>query len=157
MPIPAYLWINDGGIEGGCQVAGREGSIEVLAFDHEVRLPTDPDTGGLTGTRKHEAFKIVKEYDKSSPLIYKAVCEGSTFDNVRVDWFKIDNEGAEIMYFQHVLELVKVCSVRPFMYNVKDKQFERFVHMEEVSLRYQKIYWKTEGGIEHFDSWLENR
>ena len=51
MSIPSYLWNNNSGIEDCCEVAGREGSIKVLAFDHEVRLSLDPDTGDLTGTR----------------------------------------------------------------------------------------------------------
>ena len=158
MPIPAYMWINDGEIKGGCTVGGREDSIEVLEFHHEVRIPTDPDNGQLTGTRKHEAFTIVKAYDQSSPLLYKAVCEGLTWDTVRLDWYKIDDEGAEVLYFKHLLEQVKVCSVKPMMYNVKAKEYERFVHMEEVSLRYGKITWEyPEGGYMHSDSWLEGR
>jgi type VI secretion system secreted protein Hcp len=158
MPIPAYMWINGGDIKGGCTVAGRENSIEVLEFRHEVRIPTDPDTGMLTGTRKHEAFTIVKAYDQSSPLLYKAVCEGLTFEKVKLDWYKIDDEGAEICYFIHTLEQVKVCSVKPMMYNVKAKEYERFVHMEEVSLRYGKITWEyPDGGFMHSDSWLEGR
>ena len=158
MAIPAYLWINDGNIKGGCTVGGREGSIEVLEFHHEVRIPTDSDTGQLTGTRKHEAFRIVKAFDKSSPLLYKAVCEGQTFDTVKVDWYKIDDSGAETLYFSHLLEQVKVCSVSPFMNNVKAKEFEKFVHMEEVSLRYAKITWEyPDGGFKHSDSWLEGR
>ncbi len=158
MPIPAYMWINEGEVKGGCTVAGREDSIEVLEFNHEVRIPTDPDTGTLTGTRKHEAFRIVKAYDQSSPLLYKAVCEGLTYDNIRLEWYKIDDEGAEVMYFKHTLEKVKVCSVRPFMYNVKAKEYERYVHMEEVCFRYGKIVWEyPDGGFEHSDSWLEGR
>jgi len=158
MPIPAYMWINEGKIEGGCTVGGREKSIEVLEFNHEVRIPTDPDNGQLTGTRKHEAFRIVKAFDKSSPLLYKAVCEGLTYDTVKLDWYKIDDEGVEVLYFTHLLEQVKVCSVRPVMYNVKAKEFERFVHMEEVSLRYGKITWEyPDGGFQHSDSWLEGR
>ncbi len=158
MPIPAYMWINEGEIEGGCTVAGREKSVEVLEFHHEVRIPTDRDTGQLTGTRKHEAFQIVKAYDKSSPLIYKAVCEGLTWEKVKLDWYKIDDEGSEVLYFTHLLEQVKVCSIKPLMHNVKAKEYERFVHMEEVSLRYGKITWEyPEGGFMHSDSWLEGR
>jgi type VI secretion system secreted protein Hcp len=152
------MWINDGEIKGGCTVAGREDSIEVLEFNHEVRIPTDPDTGTLTGTRKHEAFKIVKAFDQSSPLLYKAVCEGLTYETLRLEWYKIDDEGAEIMYFKHELEQVKVCSVKPMMYNVKAKEYERYVHMEEVSFRYGKISWEyPDGGYMHSDSWLEGR
>lgn len=156
MPMPAYMTID--GVEGGVTVAGREGTIEVLEFHHEVRIPTDPHTGQLTGTRKHEAFQIVKAYDKSSPLLYQAVCEGLTFDSVTLDWYKIDDEGAETLYFKHQLEGVKVCSVKPLMHNVKIAEFERTVHMEMLSLRYSKITWEfTDGGLIHSDSWKEGR
>ena len=48
MPIPAYMWMKDDAgnpVDGSVDVAGREKSVEILAFDHEVRIPTDPDTG----------------------------------------------------------------------------------------------------------------
>jgi type VI secretion system secreted protein Hcp len=150
------MWID--GVKGGCTVSGREDSIEVLEFEHEVRIPTDPDTGALTGTRKHEAFTIVKAYDKASPLLYKAVCEGLTYKKVKVEWYRIDDEGAEQVYFIHQLEGVKICSVKPYMPNVKSKEFERYVHMEQISMRYAKIKWQyPDGNIEHSDSWVEGR
>ncbi len=92
MPIPAYMWLKDetgADIKGSVDVAGREGSVEVLEFHHEVRIPTDPDTGKLTGTRKHESLTIVKAYDASSPYLYKAVCEGQTFQSVELKWFNM--------------------------------------------------------------------
>ena len=138
MPIPAYMWID--GVEGSVEVADREGSVEILAFDHEVRIPTDRDTGKLTGTRKHEAVKVVKAYDASSPYLYDAVCQGKTFETVEIKWYRIDDTGTETEYFNHKLEGVKVCSVKPVMYNVKDPSKERYVHLEEVQMRYQKIF-----------------
>lgn len=54
MAIPAYLWLKDDGgadIKGSVDVQGREGSIEVVALDHDVYIPTDNNTGKLTGTR----------------------------------------------------------------------------------------------------------
>jgi len=160
MPIPAYMTLegNDGKIDGGSVVAGREGCVEVIEFHHEVRIPTDPDTGALTGVRKHEAFQIVKAFDKSSPLLYKAVCNGESFKSLKLDWYRIDEKGDEVLYFTHTLEDVKVSSVEPIMYNVKAKEFEKFVHMEKVSFRYAKIKWEyTDGGLIHEDSWNAGR
>lgn len=161
MPIPAYMWIKDDGgneVKGSVDVGGREGSIEVLEFGHEVRIPTDPDTGKLTGTRKHEAVRLVKAYDASSPYLYKAVCEGQTFADVEIKWFRIDDTGTETEYFNHKLEGVKVCSVKPIMYNVKDPARERYVHLEEISLRYQKVTWTyVDGNLQAMDAWKENR
>lgn len=48
MAIPAYLWLKDDGgadIKGSVDVQGREGSIEVVALDHDVYIPTDNNTG----------------------------------------------------------------------------------------------------------------
>jgi type VI secretion system secreted protein Hcp len=161
MPIPAYMWMKDENgseVKGSVDVAGREGSIEVLEFGHEVRIPTDPDTGKLTGTRKHEAIRLVKAYDASSPYLYKAVCEGQTFAEVELKWYRIDDTGTETEYFNHKLKGVKVCSVKPIMYNVKDPAKERYVHLEEVNMRYQKITWTyLDGNLQASDSWVEGR
>jgi type VI secretion system secreted protein Hcp len=162
MPQPAYMWLKDdtgADIKGGVTIDDdRNGSVEILAFDHEVRTPTDRDTGKVTGTRKHEPLKIVKGYDCASPYLYKAVCEGQTLKEVTIRWYQITPEGSEINYFTHILEDVKICSVKPIMHNVKDVAKERYYHMEEVSLRYKKITWKyEEGSLEASDSWTEGR
>ncbi len=161
MPIPAYMWLKDDSgtpVEGSVDVAGREKSVEVYEFEHEVRIPTDPDTGKLTGTRKHEAIRLVKAFDAASPYLYKAACEGQTFSEVEIKWYRIDDTGTEMEYFNHKLEGVKVCSVRPIMYNVKDSSKERYVHLEEVQLRYQKITWTyAEGNLQATDSWKDGR
>jgi type VI secretion system secreted protein Hcp len=159
MAIPAYMWIkNENGedLKGSVDVVDREGSVEVIEFRHEVRIPTDSDTGRLTGTRKHEPLTIIKSFDASSPYLYKAVCEGQTFATVEIKWYRIDETGKEDVYFIHKLESVKICSVKPIMYNVKDKNYERYVHMEEVSMRYQKITWTfTDGTLQASDSWKD--
>ncbi|MGA2506758.1 MAG: Hcp family type VI secretion system effector [Chitinispirillaceae bacterium] len=161
MPIPANMWLTDDGgkaIEGSVDVAGREKSIEIHEFEHEVRIPTDPDTGKLTGTRKHEAIRLVKAFDSSSPYLYKAVCEGQTLNKVEIKWYRIDDTGTETEYFNHKLEGVKICSVKPIMYNVKDPSKERYVHLEEVQMRYQKITWTyCDGNLQASDSWKEGR
>ncbi len=56
-------------------------------------MPTDPDTGALTGVRKHEACQIVKAFDQSSPLLYKAVCNGESFPSLKLEWYRIDEKG----------------------------------------------------------------
>ena len=161
MPIPAYMWMKDdagGDVKGSVDVGGREGSIEVLAFEHEVRIPTDTDTGKLTGTRKHEAITLTKAFDASSPYLYKAVTQGQTFAEVELKWYRIDDTGTEQEYFNHKLEGVKICSVKPIMYNVKDISKERYVHLEEIQMRYQKIVWTyVDGNLQASDAWKENR
>ncbi len=55
MAIPVYLWLKDDGgadIKGSVDVQDREGSIEVVAQKHNLYIPTDNNTGKLTGTRR---------------------------------------------------------------------------------------------------------
>ncbi|MEN8141294.1 MAG: Hcp family type VI secretion system effector [Thermodesulfobacteriota bacterium] len=161
MAIPAYMWIKDdqgSTIDGPVAVSGREQSIEVLGFDHELRIPTDNDTGSLTGTRKHEPFELLKAFDNASPYLYKAVSKGQTLKQVVLSWYRIDDTGNETEYFRHKLEDVKITSVSPCMHNVKDVDKERYPHLEKVSMRYAKITWTyVDGNIEFADSWTEGR
>lgn len=61
MAIPVYLWLKDDGgadIKGSVDVQDREGSIEVVAQEHNLYIPTDNNTGKLTGTRIHTPFLV---------------------------------------------------------------------------------------------------
>lgn len=81
MAIPSYLWLKDDGgtdIKGSVDVRDREGSIEINGFSHNLSIPTDGMTGKITGTRKHSAVILQKEFDSSSPYLYKAVATGQT-------------------------------------------------------------------------------
>ncbi len=152
MAIPAYMKID--GIEGSVTVAGREGTVEVLEFNHRVYLPTDRDNGSNTGTRKHEPLVFHKAYDKASPLLYKAVCTGARIASVKISWYTITDQGEEKAYFGHELQGCRISSVRSYMHNVKDRSKEQFVHQEEVTICYEKIAWTfLDGNLTHTDSW----
>lgn len=157
MAIPAYMWIKDDGgadIKGSVTVQGREGSVEVVALDHSVSIPTDSNTGKLTGTRIHTPITFTKETDSSTPYLYKAVTSGQTLKSIEVKWYKIDDAGKEVEYFNTKLENVKVVAVKPKMHDIKNPAFEKHNHLEVVELRYEKITWAyKDGNIIHSDSW----
>lgn len=61
MAIPAYLWLKDDGgadIKGSVDVQGREGSIEVVALDHDVYIPTDNNTRQTDRYPYSQAFYV---------------------------------------------------------------------------------------------------
>ncbi|KDF45645.1 hypothetical protein AE07_02875 [Enterobacter cloacae BWH 43] len=122
MAIPAYLWLKDDGgadIKGSVDVQDRDGSIEIHSFAHGLHLPTDNMTGKITGTRMHSALTFEKEFDSSSPYLYKAVAKGQTLKSAEFKWYKINDAGQEVEYFNMLLEGVKVVSVCPLMHNCK--------------------------------------
>ncbi len=123
MAIPAYLWLKDDGgadIKGSVDVQGREGSIEVVALDHDVYIPTDNNTGKLTGTRTHKPFTFTKEIDASSPYLYKAVTTGQTLKTAEFKFYRINDAGQEVEYFNTTLDNVKLVRVAPLMHDIKD-------------------------------------
>lgn len=161
MPTPAYMTLKDdsgGDVKGSVEIGGREGTVEVMEFHHDLHIPTDPHNGRLTGVRMHSPARVIKAYDASSPYLYKACCEGQTFMEVTIDWYNIDDTGTEVIYFTHKLENVKVASVRAYMPNTKEPSKERYTHLEEVALVYGKITWTyADGSLEYTDAWIAER
>ncbi|WP_312153202.1 Hcp family type VI secretion system effector [Atlantibacter hermannii] len=159
MAIPAYLWLKDDGgssIKGAVDVKDREGSIEICSFGHGLFLPTDSMTGKITGARIHSALNFEKEFDYSSPYLYKAVAKGQTLKSAEFKWYRINDAGQEVEYFNMLLENVKVVSVCPLMHDVKNPVTEKHNHLESVSLRYERITWKhCDGNIIFSDEWNE--
>jgi|SRR5471030_918074 len=159
MAIPIYLWLKDdanNAIKGSVDVNGREGSIEVVAQEHSLYIPTDDNTGKLTATRVHTPFIFTKEIDSSSTYLYKNVASPKTLKSAEFKWYRINDAGQEVEYFSTLLENVKVVKVSPNMHDIKDPAFEKHNHLETIELRYEKITWTyKDGNIIHSDSWNE--
>jgi type VI secretion system secreted protein Hcp len=159
MANPAYMTLYDEHkqqMHGPVQIAKRQYSVEILAFQHHIYIPTDRDTGSLTSTRKHAALEVTKAFGPLSPELYKACCDGKTLQRVRIDWYQIDNDGKERQYFSHDLHQVKVVSVQPQMRHIKDKQNDHHIHEERIAFRYEKICWIFhEGNRQASDTWNE--
>ena len=159
MAIPAYMWIKDDGgadVKGSVTVQGREGSVEIVAFNNGVSIPTDANTGKLTGTRVHRPIRLTKETDAATAYLYKAVTSGQTLKSVEIKWYKIDDAGKEKEYFNTKLDNVKVVAVEPKMLDIKNPAFDKHNHLEDIELRYEKITWSyKDGNIIHTDTWTE--
>lgn len=140
MAIPAYLWITDESgspIRGASEVKNREGSIEILGFCHGVHGLADANTGALTGTRSHAPMVLEKEFDCTSPLLYRAVAKGVFLKTAEIKWYRIEKDGVEREYFNMKMEDVRVVSVAPRMHHVKNASQSEHNHCEVVELRYR--------------------
>ena len=158
MPTPVYMSINDAGVAGSVEIAGREGTIEVIEVDHDLHIPTDVHSGRLTGVRMHSPFVVKAAFDAATPYLYKACTEGETYDTVSFGFYEIDDLGTEVEYYTILLERVKVSSVKVDVPNVKDTLMAHLPHMVEYSFVYGKVTWTfTDGTIEHTDDWIAAR
>jgi len=154
MPVAAWMYVNgekQGDISAGAGSAdsigtltkkGHEDEILVWAWDHAVTQPTDKASGGSSGTRLHSPVTITKQFDKSSPLLYQALCTGEALPSVVVTFYRIEG-AAEVKYFTITLENAKVTEVRSWMPNFQDEALAHLQQMEDVQFRYTKIMWEN--------------
>lgn len=153
MSIPAYLWLVDANgspLIGSSLVSGRIGAIEIRSLTHNVNIPTDGNSGRLTGTRIHAPIQFQKEFDRVTPLLYKAQSEGVTLKNATIKMYTITEAGMEMEYFNIILNNVKVTSITADLY----PGALTGTHLETVLLRYESITWKhCDGNILYTDTW----
>ncbi len=161
MPMPAHLTLTgekQGKIDGCCEMQGREDTILVYGMNHGVSIPSSPTDGLATGKRVHGSLAVIKEYDKSSPKLYQALCTGEHMEDVTIKWYRITKQGTEEHYFTHKLEDAIVVSIKSYMPTTLAVENDSYRHMEQVSFTYKKIKWTWEpDGVEVEDSWDKPR
>jgi type VI secretion system secreted protein Hcp len=157
MAIPVYIELYDNDkrkIEGDVKIKGREGTVEAYAFGHGVSIPTDPQTGQVTATRKHAALTFLTGMSPATPYLHKACCKGQTLSKVLARFYRINDQGSEQEHFEIELNNAKVTSVDTVTKNVKNPANERYPHLLLVSVRYEQIVWRhKDGNVEYADSW----
>lgn len=157
MPIPCHLIMEgekQGKIEGSCDMSGREGTILGYSMAQMITIPHSPADGLATGKRKHGPLCILKEFDKSSPNLYQALCTGEHLKNVTLKWYRITKQGTEEHYFTHKLKDAIIVAIQPFMPLTFLAANDSARHMEKIAFTYKEIRWTWEPtGIEAEDSW----
>jgi type VI secretion system secreted protein Hcp len=153
MSTPAYLWLTDENgspIVGDCLMPTRLGSIELKSVLHSVTIPVDPQWGKLTGTRLHTPIIMLKESDRTTPILFRALCQGRTLKSATIKMYRILEAGIESEYFNIELENVKITTISPSL----QPNGMSSTHLENIELRYEAITWKyTEGNIMYRDAW----
>ncbi|QAU24965.1 type VI secretion system tube protein Hcp [Dyella sp. M7H15-1] len=157
MSIPLHLWLKDidgSDIRGSSQVAGREGSIEVLGFRHGLHASADGVTGQLLGSRLHMPLVIEKEVDRSSPILYMRLARGDTLQSAEIKWYRVNEAGRETEYFNMTMRNVKIVAVTPEVPNIKNAPSQQHNHIEKLCLRYEEITWTyLDGNLQYRDAW----
>jgi len=153
------MWLKDDGgsdIKGSVTVQGREGSIEVIGFGHGLNLPVDGANGKITGARLNSPMNVEREFDATTPYLYKAVAKGKTLKSAELKWYRINDADQEQEYLSMLPEGMKVIGVNPGMPNAKLSSTSPIHHLEVVSLMYERITWHyLDGNIKFTDSWNE--
>lgn len=143
-----------GEIKGSVTQAGREDSILVIGYSHEVESPRDAASGLPTGKRQHKPFVVIKEIDKSTPQLMSALINNENLTDVELRFWQPSRSGKELQYYTIYLENANIVNIQQEMLNNKYPENMRHKEREHVSFVYQKIVWTYEdGGITTEDTW----
>ncbi|MHB1011534.1 MAG: Hcp family type VI secretion system effector [Desulfobacteria bacterium] len=157
MPMPIHMTLKgqtSGDIKGSCTQKGREGSILIFAFDHDILSPRDIASGLPTGKRQHKPVLVTKEIDKSSPLLYTVLCNNENLTEVVFKFWKPSASGKEVQYYTIKLTNANIAARKTYFPNMLIAENTKLPHLEEVAFTYQKIEWTWEdGGITSEDDW----
>ena len=157
MALNAYLKLEgetQGPIDGSVTQADREDSIMVIAFDHSIKSPRDAASGLPTGKRQHGPLTIVKEIDKSSPLLMQALSNNEGITTFRLDFWQPSATGQEVQYYTIELENASIAQIKVQMLNNRNPENMQYREFEEISFCYQKIIWTFQDvGITAEDDW----
>ena len=166
MPTPCYISIEgktQGNITAGAFtsdsvgnifVQGHEDEMLVQEFNHQVTVPTDPQSGQPAGQRVHKPFKFTVALNKAVPLMYNSLASGEMLPKVTLKWYRTSVEGKQEHFFTTKLEDAIIVDIKDYMHNCQDPGNAHFTHLEDVHFTYRKITWTHEvSGTSGSDDW----
>jgi type VI secretion system secreted protein Hcp len=117
----------------------KQGAIDttLIGFSHEIVSPRDPASGLPTGKRQHKPLTIVKELDKSTPLLLNALVQNENLTSVLIGLLRNGQEVATVK-----------------LTNASVASYKDTGEKEIWSFTYQKIEWTwNDGKISAMDDW----
>jgi len=144
MGLVGYMTLkgkNQGEIKGSSAEKSYKDAVVVLQFDHTVKVPYGDSNATVRGDSQHDPLIIYKEWDKSTPALYKALVTGEHFEKVEIKWVRMNGQKYE-NFFTHTLHDAKIVNVNTYMYHRDDPERGKFPqHMEAISFVYTKLDW----------------
>lgn len=149
------LWIE--GIDGESKVAGRENSIDILAYSHSIRNAYNPDRSA--GQIVHTPIRIVKYIDKATPKLFEHCTKGTVIGGTPAITLRFYSNPTPMELNYLTIELTNAVVVSVSTYIGSDSND---IPMETVSFIYETIKWTyTEfnamgnpvGNVEYTATW----
>lgn len=166
MPIPAYLTLEgetQGEISSGASgeeslgsksKASQEDTIQVQAFEHNIYMHTDPQSGQPTGVPFHGDLTITKMVDKTSPMLMQAMAKGENIITGEIKWYRTAPTGELEHYFSTVFEQSSITNITVIIPDTLNPNTQYLPELEKVTFRYKKITWTHEvAGTEGTYAW----
>jgi len=131
---------------------------QVLQFSHEVGDGKYVYNGWKPQWEyNHKPMTFVLELGNFAPALYRAFFRDEIIDKIELFWPRHSEKSRKSeIYFIIALYPVKLNSVRQYFPNVKDRAFENYGHLMELTFRYRWIEWEyTKGKLWIKKEWIE--
>jgi type VI secretion system secreted protein Hcp len=113
----------------------------VLAAIHDLISPND-FTQDVSGKLRHEPYKIIKETDRATPLLYKALVNNEVLSEFKLDFFR---QTGNVVIVQNVYSVklinARITGIRFEMPHTKKADTLSLNEYEEISFVYDSIEW----------------
>ena len=157
MALNSYLRLTgetQGEVRGSVAQPGREDSLEIFGWSHEVESPRDAASGLPSGKRRHAPITLTKAVDKASPILMAILTNNENITEWRLDAWRPSRSGKEVQYYTIELVNASIAGIRQEQLNNKYKKNMKHEIREHISFTYQKIIWTwQDGGITAEDDW----
>lgn len=131
---------------GAFHKESHEDEILVLAFNHNVVVPTDDRTGERTSNPRHSKLTLTKLVDKSSPLLWGALQQNSGL-NVTIEFYRgadAGSGGEPVHFYTIELEGAKINAIENVSPDIMDPENDKYMAYEKVGMTYNSITWEHE-------------
>ena len=132
---------SNGDFSGDCEQAGREGWMEIHAWDGGVVSPRDAASGLPTGKRRHKEFSILKDVDQASPILMAVLCGNGNIAELNFNMFRPSIGGDEEHFFSITLKDATVSHIHQEMLDNKFPDNMNIAIRERVKFCFRSIVW----------------
>jgi len=160
MALSSYLkctFQSQGEMKGSVNQKGLEGTVEVIAFSHELISPRDAASGLPTGKRMHKPFVITCKMDCASPQFWGALVNNENITKWELKCYQPEPGGTTQNHFTINLEDASVASIQLRMHNNKITDLSRHDHLLEIAFTYRNIGWNSikPSAVVAMDDWRD--
>lgn len=133
---------------------GREDTVELISYEQVISMPRNEEDGRVSGHSRHDPHVVIKEIDRSSVLLQKALVSAEQL-TVTLQFYrhKPDGAGGEEHYYTVVLEEATVVDYKIRLLPTYDAAAAKYAALETVGFSFTKITATFETfGIEYSHS-----
>lgn len=159
LSVHLTLTANGNDIQGESEQTslGRENTIECYTFDYGVHAGSEAFSGRASGHRNYEPIRIIKRVDKSTPLLWKALCNNEAIEGTfRFYRPSPSGDGTTQHFYTVEIKEARVVGIDLSSPYASPQAGANEPPVETVSFNFNNIVQTYEdGGVGHEDNYRE--